>query len=119
LNALHAGEWELDLHSGAVLRSAQLDRPFGHVGVAAVWTLDTFLRHVHVQDLDNVARSFQAAVSAVHEWRAEFRVLWVEGAAWRLFALMVDTTEQRAADDERAGPTPWNWKTSRCAKPAA
>jgi signal transduction histidine kinase/DNA-binding response OmpR family regulator len=118
LNALHVGEWELDLHSGAVLRSAQLDRLFGHAGVAAVWTLDTFLRHVHVQDLDHVAHSFQAAVSAVHEWRAEFRVLWddgslhwlaahghvdaVEGAALRLFALLVDTTEQRAADDERA-----------------
>jgi signal transduction histidine kinase/DNA-binding response OmpR family regulator len=118
LNALHVGEWELDLQTATVLRSAQLDRLFGREGEPIAWTLDTFLRHVHVQDLDRVAHSFQAAVSALQEWRVEFRVFWadgsvhwlaahghvdaVEGTALRLFALLVDTTEERAADDERA-----------------
>ncbi len=118
LTALHVGEWELDLRSGAVLRSTQLDRLFGCDGEPLAWTLDTFLRHVHVQDLDSVAHSFQAAVTALQEWRVEFRVAgadgsvhWlaahghvdaVEGTALRLFALLVDTTAQRAADDERA-----------------
>jgi signal transduction histidine kinase/DNA-binding response OmpR family regulator len=75
------------------------------------------LGRVHPEDLDKVTHSLQAAVASLQPWRVEFRVVWPDasahwlaahghvessgGQALRLFALLVDTTEQRQADADR------------------
>jgi signal transduction histidine kinase/DNA-binding response OmpR family regulator len=117
LDVLQVGEWEIDLQSGAVLHSAQHDRLFGCTGPAPAWTLNEVLSRVHPEDLDRVTHSLQAAVAGLHPWRVEFRIRWpdasvhwlaahghvesADGRPLRLFALLVDTTDQRLADADR------------------
>jgi signal transduction histidine kinase/DNA-binding response OmpR family regulator len=121
MDALSMAEWELDLQTGAVRRSAQHDRLFGHAQAQADWSLDTFLQQVHIDDLAAVTHSFQTALASGPDWRCEFRVVWPDGsvhwlsahghvdrsdagagAAGCLLCILVDCTVQCEAAAEHA-----------------
>ena len=107
MDALSMAEWELDLQTGAVRRSAQHDRLFGHAEALPDWSLGALLQQVHPSDLDAVTHSFQAALAGGADWRSEFRVVWPDGSLhWLSAHGHIDSGERRdrrAAADIGAG----------------
>ncbi|RDI72935.1 PAS domain S-box protein [Halopelagius longus] len=80
--ALEAGEmgmWELDLRTGeSPVRSPQHDRLFGYEEPIDDWGFERFLDHVHPDDRERVARTFEEA-HETGEWRFECRIVRTDG----------------------------------------
>jgi len=117
LDAAQIGEWDLDLASGQIKRSARHDACFGHPQPLPHWSTAQLLAQVHADDRDEVAHSLQLACSQHRDWHAECRVLWPDGSvhwlslhggvrrepdrASHLLGIVADVTAQRQATDAR------------------
>ncbi|MDE2093982.1 MAG: PAS domain S-box protein [Burkholderiales bacterium] len=117
LEAAQIGDWELDLASGAARRSLRHDRCFGYETLQPEWGFDTFLRHVHPDDRNEVRRSFESAVRDLEDWNVECRVVWPDASVhWigahgsivrepgkppRMLGIVIDLTMQKLAEQAR------------------
>ena len=117
LDAAQIGEWDLDLSSGQIQRSARHDACFGHARLQATWTTDDLLRQVHPDDREEISRSLQQASSQQQDWHAECRVVWPDGSvhwlsmhggirretgrATHLLGIVADVSAQRQATEAR------------------
>jgi len=117
LDAAQIGEWDLDLASGQISRSAQHDACFGHAQPLPQWSSAQMLAQVHADDRDEISQSLQLACRQRSDWHAECRVLWPDGSVhWlslhggmrcgadrsaHLLGIVADVTAQRLATDTR------------------
>jgi signal transduction histidine kinase len=62
LDSAEMGSWDLDLATDSSRRSRQHDRIFGYAEPVPDWGRETFLDHVHPDDLDLAARAFTEAL---------------------------------------------------------
>jgi signal transduction histidine kinase len=62
LDSAEMGSWDLDLATDSSRRSRQHDRIFGYPEPVPDWGRETFLDHVHPDDLDLAARAFTEAL---------------------------------------------------------
>ena len=62
LDSAEMGSWDLDLATNTSRRSRQHDRIFGYVEPVPDWGSDTFLDHVHPDDLELAERAFADAL---------------------------------------------------------
>jgi CheY-like chemotaxis protein len=118
LAASNTAVWELDLDSGFVIWSANLDalikRPVDRIG------LEESLRLVHPADAERVRAACLAAKNDRSSCNLEFRLIWPDGTVrWlqaigrvleaagglpsRLVGATVDVTERRARDSQLGG----------------
>lgn len=79
LDAARIGSWELDLETGAALRSSLHDEVFGYPQRAPSWSFDDFLAHVLPDDLEQVRDSHRSAAANGTVWNIECRVRRVDG----------------------------------------
>lgn len=79
LDATRIGSWELDLETGAALRSSLHDEVFGYPQRAPSWSFDDFLAHVLPDDLEQVRDSHRSAAANGTVWNIECRVRRVDG----------------------------------------
>ncbi|MET0384082.1 MAG: PAS domain S-box protein [Burkholderiaceae bacterium] len=112
------GDWDLDLASGEIRRSAQHDRCFGYEELQSEWSMAIFLSHVHPQERDDVSMSYRRAILRSEDWDVECRVLWPDGSVhWihligstrfetgianHMLGVVSDLTLQRNAEANRA-----------------
>lgn len=84
------GVWNMDLQSGAAIRSPRHDQIFGYDEPLTEWTYETFLEHVLPEERDDIDRQFQAALEENKAWDFEARIrrgsgdigwIWVRGQA--------------------------------------
>ena len=115
LEAAQIGDWSLDLASGVASRSLRHDRCFGYDELQPEWGVDAFFRHVHPDDRDEVARTFQLAVRGSKDWRMDCRVVWPDASVhWisahgsiqqgkpkRMLGIVTDITQRRLAEEAR------------------
>lgn len=115
LDASEIGDWDMDLRTGEIKRSARHDRSFGHPEPLAQWTLDDFWRQVHPDDRERV-NGYMEEVRRMRmpHWRQEFRVIWPDGSVhWlatsgmlvvdngvpvRLLGMVIDITDRVEAE---------------------
>jgi PAS domain S-box-containing protein len=116
LDAAQIGDWDLDLVTDAAYRSLRHDQCFGYDEPIAEWGFETFIRHVHPEDRDEVERAFRNAVAEPGIWKFECRVIWPDGSVhWiaaygsvyerdgvpsRMSGVVMDITARKAADEE-------------------
>jgi PAS domain S-box-containing protein len=117
LESAQIGDWDLDLSTGVMQRSARHDRCFGYAPYRGDWRLETLLQHVHPDDRDHVERVLHDAVMALRDWQVECRVVWPDGGvhwisahgsmrtladqAMHMVGIVIDTTTQRLAEQAR------------------
>ena len=118
LESAQIGEWELDLATGRMHRSAWHARCFGLTDAADEWTFETFLARIHPDDRDRVAADFRQALTAGTDMRTECRVVWPDasihwisahgslqhdegGRAIRMLGIVTDITAQQQAQAAR------------------
>jgi two-component system, chemotaxis family, CheB/CheR fusion protein len=80
--ALHGGSlgaWDLDLKENLAWRSPRHDEIFGYDEPLAVWTFNSFLHHVHPDDLERTETFFRNASKEL-EWQHECRIRRQDGA---------------------------------------
>jgi signal transduction histidine kinase/ActR/RegA family two-component response regulator len=116
LDAAQIGDWDLDLVTDAAYRSLRHDQCFGYDEPIADWGFETFIRHVHPDDRDEVERAFRNAVAELGIWKFECRVIWPDGSLhWiaaygsvyerdgvpsRMSGVVMDITARKAVDEE-------------------
>ena len=117
LESASIGDWDLDLSTGLATRSLLHDRCFGYDQLLPEWAFDTFIRHVHPDDRDEVVHSLHVAINESLPWHTQCRVIWPdesvhwisahgkvqtgEGSARRMLGIVTEITEQRLAEDIR------------------
>jgi PAS domain S-box-containing protein len=120
LQAGHIGTWHYDLRTGAIDRDASLDSMLGADKDPLEHTYEAYLERVHPDDRDSIGQNLSAAIAARSATlAAEHRLLlpdgtlrWVEakaalsydadGEAAELVGVLVDITDRRLMEDERA-----------------
>jgi len=119
LDAIRAGEWELDLVDHTAHRSLMHDRIFGYETLLPQWTYDMFLEHVLPEDRMLVDQRFRQAVAAHHDWNFECRIVrqdkalrWIwacgrcqgnaGGSPRRLLGIVQDITARKQAEQTQA-----------------
>jgi len=115
LDAADMGHWELDLVTGALLRSARHDAIFGYAEPPAAWRLQEAVEHFLPEDRqDFIDAMAQAAVTGQVDIERRIRrvgdgaVRWVQikgrtsyrdGQPERIVGVIVDNTERRQRDE--------------------
>ena len=120
LEAGRLGTWELDMATGAAVRSPRHDAIFGYDAPPPGWSFNRFMRHVVAEDRGPVARAFRAAAAGggadlsfeCRVRRADGEVRWIEGRGQpvrdadgrtvRLLGVVQDITERKRAEERRA-----------------
>jgi PAS domain S-box-containing protein len=122
LETAKLGDWEMDLTTLQATRSFLHDEIFGYHSPLPEWSFDTFLRHVHPDDRDEVREDFQSCVSQGKKWDFECRIvrmdgeirwLWAcgdhyrdpSGDATHMFGIVEDITERKIAEEHLAEQT--------------
>jgi signal transduction histidine kinase/FixJ family two-component response regulator len=117
LEAGGMGIWDLDLHSGCLDRTEQLTRLLGLEGGGFDGRYETFLRHVHPEDLAGFEASIARARDTGVPHRHEFRVVWPDssihwlagrsqfyhdpaGRPVRMLGIAIDVSETRRLGDQ-------------------
>jgi PAS domain S-box-containing protein len=112
LDAAGLGSWELDIASGAVLRSPRHDEIFGESAGGLDWTLQRTLTQILAEDRPLAAQAFaEAEISGSIDLETRIRrdgeVRWIhldgrtffeEGAAVRIAGVIADVTDRRAVE---------------------
>ena len=117
LEVARIGDWDLDLRTGVMHRSVRHDHCFGYDALQPDWSIATLLEHVHPEDRQHVALTYRRGLLREEDWCVEFRVVWPDetvhwlrihgstrydtGDTNRMLGIVVDLTEQRAAEEER------------------
>lgn len=122
LESGQVGDWDLDLIHDTSRRSQRHDRCFGYSRQLAdhEWGAKTFIRHVHPDDRERVARTMNEAIAQRSDWGAEFRVTWPDasvhwlavrgniyrttsgGLASRMLGIVMDITERKRTEEALA-----------------
>ena len=76
LEAAQIGDWELDLATNIMRRSALHDRCFGYRSSPAIWGYQEFIDHLHPDDRDAVEASYATGKALVTQMEIECRVIW-------------------------------------------
>ena len=79
LEALGAGEWELDLADHSAVCTQLIDRIFGYEAGLPEWTFQRFLAHVLVEDRTSLEKEFQHAMAGGGVWNFECRIRRTDG----------------------------------------
>ena len=114
IDSANIGEWEMDLSTGAMVHSLRHDMCFGHDERQFEWSVDTFLKHVHPDDREEVAQGLAQATRQLSDWQAVCRVVWPDASIhWisirggilhdsghpaRLLGIITDVTAVRQAE---------------------
>lgn len=80
------GTWELDLTTGASIRSPRHDAIFGYGEPRAEWRYEDFISHVPPDDHALVTRSFEEAFASGGSWRFECRIRRADDGEMRWIA---------------------------------
>ncbi|MBD5655082.1 MAG: PAS domain-containing protein, partial [Candidatus Eremiobacteraeota bacterium] len=80
LDSARVGDWELDLRTNVLVRSAGHDACFGYLVEREVWNYEIFLDHVRPDDRERVDRAFKLALAGNADFDSEFRVRWADGS---------------------------------------
>ena len=102
LEAAGLGWWDLDLVTGATVRSLGHDALFGYSALLPSWGYEDFLAHIHPDDRLRVDQAYQRALAGGSEYAEELRVMWPDGTErWVFtrgrFVLADDGTPLRVA----------------------
>lgn len=117
LESARIGLWELDLETGAAVRSSLHDDLLGHGERKASWGFEDFVAHVLPDDREQVRESLRAAVERHTAWNIECRLrradgqlrwIWVagmptrhpEGTAACMNGIVQDITDRKHAEIE-------------------
>ena len=115
MDSAEMGSWDLDLLGDSSRRSLQHDRIFGYAEPVPLWSRQTFLDHVHVEDRDAAAKTFAEAVETgtldlqCRIRRADGGIRWVEikgrveygpgRQPIRMAGIVVDATDHHLTED--------------------
>jgi len=111
-----AGTWELDLESGRIIRSQELDDLYG-IPIESGRDLKWWKTAVHPEDLSRTELLIQTAVEQKQDYHAQFRIRrpngelrWIAasgkvmtdetGKPTRIIGVDLDITERRRAEEE-------------------
>jgi PAS domain S-box-containing protein len=109
------GIWEFDIQRQTVWRSFSHDALFGYREPVKDWTPETFLRHVHPDDREDVARALEHMQREPGPYCWEFRAMradgstgWLEinghtvtdasGTPSKMLGAILDITDRKLAD---------------------
>ncbi len=109
------GTWELNIATGATIRSPRHDAIFGYETKREDWSTEIFLSHVVPDHRASVAAGLAQAMETGEDWQTEFRFIRVDGAErWinvrakallgpggkpaRLMGVIADITERKQAE---------------------
>ena len=114
LEVARIGDWEVDLVTGATVRSVRHDQCFGYAGRVHDWGPHRFFDHVHEEDRAQVMASYEAALNSHSPWHCRCRVVWPDGSIhWldihgalqfdggrpvRLLGVVMDITRDKLAE---------------------
>jgi len=117
LQVAELGAWELNLADRTAWRSELHDQIFGYPAQLPCWSYEDFLGHVVEADRAGVTQSFEQSMTQLesHDRTSECRIrrtdgavrwIWVhiktvrsvEGGAGRMFGLVKDITDRKAAE---------------------
>ena len=80
LETSHTGAWDLHLASHIIARSPEHDQIFGYDQPLPLWTYETFLDHVLLDERVAVDAAIQAAIASKGIWSEEFRIRRTDGS---------------------------------------
>lgn len=117
LESARIGFWELDLETGAALRSSLHDELLGYAQRTPSWGFEDFMAHVLPDDREQVRESLRMAVERATIWTFECRLrrvdgqvrwIWVagmpvkgeDGRAERMNGIVQDITDRKRAEIE-------------------
>jgi PAS domain S-box-containing protein len=116
LDAGRMGTWELDVETGALLWSPELEQLYGFTPGTLDPTVDALLDRVHPDDRQRVERAIRTALEERTQIDLEHRIIkpdgtpqWVEGrgsrvdvgAQSRVVGVSIDIDGRKHADEER------------------
>ena len=116
LESAQLGEWQIDLKTGAAQRSLSHDRIFGYSEILPEWNFDIFLKHVHPEDRERVAKSYKQCLEQETKWDFECRIIradqeirWIwacgshykhaTGKSTHVMGTVQDITERKQAEE--------------------
>ncbi|HEY8668227.1 MAG TPA: PAS domain-containing protein [Tepidisphaeraceae bacterium] len=79
INAAKMGTWDVDLLSGRVHESAEIGPMMGGPRQAFEVDAQTWMRHVHPDDLPGVLEKFTAATEGRGDYDVEYRIIGIDG----------------------------------------
>src|SRR5439155_4406779 len=117
LEAAQTGTWDWSFHSRKLSWDEHMYAQFGLRREEFEDTYEGFLKHVHPDNRERVARALTLAVERKQEFNLEFRVLWPDGTvhdiaargkafyneageAVRMAGVSLDVTQRRRAEEE-------------------
>ncbi len=80
LEAAGMGEWDLDLETQTIYRSARHGEIFGYPEPGREWSLESLIGHVIPEDRSVVTGSLAQAISTRGPWEFECRIVRADGA---------------------------------------
>jgi PAS domain S-box-containing protein len=115
MDAAALGAFEWDLRTGKIIWDGQTERMFGFEPGSFDGTRESFVKHVHPDDLAIVNRNVDAARASGSVFSHEFRIVWPDGTehwlfgrggylyndsgqAYRMHGAVVDITEQKRVE---------------------
>jgi PAS domain S-box-containing protein len=116
LEVAELGEWELDTARNSTQRSLRHAQIFGYTSLESEWNMEKFMNHVLPEHRDGVGATLQSARAhgGIHDFetqirRADGEVRWIwvrncthlaaSGQVERIFGVILDTTERKAAEE--------------------
>ena len=117
LFAARSGAWDWDLKTGMLAWSDGLERVFGFGQGEVIFTRESLLERVHIEDRHRVADAIEASQKSKKEYDIEYRAVWSDGSIhWireagdvlldqneepaRMLAVVSDITERKALESE-------------------
>jgi PAS domain S-box-containing protein len=111
------GSWDLDIRTGHLHWSDQIEPMFGFARGEFAATYESFLQSVHPQDRQRVVDSVSASVNEGADYDVEHRIVWPDGTvrwvaetgdvihdekgqAVRMLGIVQDVTERKRAEAE-------------------
>lgn len=111
LNTSKQGYCDLNLDTKTSVRSALHDQIFGYSSPVPEWTHDSFLKHVHPEDMPVVEHAFKAAMMHQKPWEFQCRIYraddkqvrWIsavgellqEGPSTHMLGVVQDITQRK------------------------
>jgi len=116
LESAQLGEWQIDLRTGTAQRSLSHDRIFGYSEILPEWNFDIFMKHVHSEDRERVAKSYKECLEQETKWDFECRIIrsdqdirwiWARGTHYKdasgksthVMGTVEDITERKRAEE--------------------